>query len=129
MAASLRETLIRKQSVSQRVYQYQIPYDLLLTGEGFKYIVVGDYPWAMPLDDDEEMKKAILDRSQTAFHHCGTAHLSKSIEIGVVDPKLKVHGVRKLRIIDASVIPVTPDCRIQNSVYMIGEKGALRELL
>ncbi len=55
---------------------------------------------------------------------CGTARLSKNIQQGVVDPKLRVHGVKNLRIADASVIPVIPDCRIQNSVYMIGEKGA-----
>jgi choline dehydrogenase-like flavoprotein len=41
-----------------------------------------------------------------------------------VDPKLKVHGIKNLRVIDASIIPVIPDCRIQNSVYAIGEKGA-----
>lgn len=40
----------------------------------------------------------------------------------MVDSKLRVHGVQNLRVADASVIPVIPDCRIQNSVYMIGEK-------
>jgi choline dehydrogenase len=53
---------------------------------------------------------------------CGTCRLSKNIEQGVVDAQLKVHGAKRLRVIDASVIPVIPDCRIQNSVYMIGEK-------
>lgn len=53
---------------------------------------------------------------------CGTCRLSKDIEQGVVDAQLKVHGTKQLRVIDASVIPVIPDCRIQNSVYMIGEK-------
>ncbi|KAI4597225.1 hypothetical protein KJ359_004738 [Pestalotiopsis sp. 9143b] len=99
-------------------------YDLLTKSEAFRDIVVGEYPWAMPLDDDVAMRRAVLDRCQTAFHPCGTARLSKSIEQGVVDPSLKVHGVKNLRVIDASVIPVIPDCRIQNSVYMVGEKGA-----
>lgn len=99
-------------------------YDLLLKGEGFKDIVVDEYPWDMPLDSDEAMYKAVLDRCQTAFHPCGTARLSKDIKQGVVDPSLKVHGIRNLRVIDASVIPIIPDCRIQNSVYMIAEKGA-----
>jgi choline dehydrogenase len=99
-------------------------YDLLLKGEGFKDIVVDQYPWDMPLDSDEEMKRAVLDRSQTAFHPCGTARLSKDINQGVVDPQLRVHGVKNLRVIDASIMPLIPDCRIQNSVYMIGEKGA-----
>lgn len=42
----------------------------------------------------------------------------------MVDSQLKVHGVKKLRVIDASVFPVIPDCRIQNAVYMVAEKGA-----
>ncbi|OTA04618.1 aryl-alcohol oxidase [Trichoderma parareesei] len=99
-------------------------YDLLTKGEGFKDLVVDEYPWDMPLDDDAEMRRAVLDRCQTAFHPCGSARLGKTIEQGVVDPALKVHGVKKLRVIDASIMPVIPDCRIQNSVYMVGEKGA-----
>ena len=96
-------------------------------------------PWTMPLHSDVEMKRAVLDRSQTVSAlprrfkttltysqgPCGTARLSKSIHQGMVDSKLRVHGIRNLRIADASVIPVIPvipDCRIQNSVYMIGEK-------
>jgi choline dehydrogenase-like flavoprotein len=42
-------------------------YDLLTTGAGFKDIVVGEYPWKMPLHSDTEMKRAVLDRSQTGF--------------------------------------------------------------
>lgn len=99
-------------------------YDVLKNGDGFKDIIVGEYPWEMPLHDDKLMKRTVLDRSQTSFHPCGTARLSKNIQQGVVDPNLKVHGIKNLRVIDASVIPEIPDCRIQNSVYMVGEKGA-----
>ncbi|CAI7576050.1 unnamed protein product, partial [Penicillium viridicatum] len=99
-------------------------YDVLKNGRGFKDIIEDEYPWEMPLHDDKLMKMAVLDRSQTSFHPCGTARLSKNIQQGVVDPNLKVHGIKNLRVIDASVIPVIPDCRIQNSVYMVGEKGA-----
>lgn len=99
-------------------------YDVLKNGEGFKDIIIGEYPWEMPLHDDKLMKRTVLDRSQTSFHPCGTARLSKNIQQGVVDQNLKVHGVKNLRVIDASIIPVIPDCRIQNSVYMVGEKGA-----
>lgn len=98
--------------------------DILTTGEGMKDIIGEDYPWPMPRHSDEAMNKAILERSQTGFHPCGTCRLGKDIEQGVVSPELKVHGTERLRVIDASVIPVIPDCRIQNSVYMIGEKGA-----
>lgn len=99
-------------------------YDVLKHGDGFKDIVEDEYPWDMPLHDDEAMKRTVLDRSQTSFHPCGTTRLSKDIKQGVVDPGLKVHGIKNLRVIDASVMPVIPDCRIQNSVYMVAEKGS-----
>ncbi|TVY23330.1 putative GMC-type oxidoreductase [Lachnellula hyalina] len=98
--------------------------DILQTGEGFKDIIGEDYPWPMPRNSDEAMNKMILERSQTGFHPCGTTRLSKDIEQGVVDSQLKVHGVKNLRVVDASVFPVIPDCRIQNAVYMVAEKGA-----
>lgn len=99
-------------------------YDVLKNGPGFKDIVEDEYPWDMPLDDDEAMKRTVLDRCQTSFHPCGTARIGKNIGQGAIDPKLKVFGINNLRVIDASSIPVIPDCRIQNSVYMVAEKGA-----
>ncbi|OIW28942.1 alcohol oxidase [Coniochaeta ligniaria NRRL 30616] len=98
--------------------------DLLMTGEGMKDIIEEDYPWDMPRNSDEAMNKLILERSQTGFHPCGSARIGKDISHGVVDSKLQVFGIKNLRVIDASIIPVIPDCRIQNSVYMIGERGA-----
>ncbi|GKT61797.1 glucose-methanol-choline oxidoreductase [Colletotrichum tofieldiae] len=96
--------------------------DIIMNGEGMKDIVESDYPWPMPRNSDEAMIKMILERSQTGFHPCGTTRMSQSVEQGVVDSKLRVHGVDSLRVVDASVIPVIPDCRIQNAVYMIAEK-------
>ncbi|OAL30498.1 hypothetical protein AYO20_08717 [Fonsecaea nubica] len=98
--------------------------DIVMNGEGMKDIIEGDYPWPMPRNSDEAMIRQILERSQTGFHPCGTARLSKDIKQGVVNPKLQVHGTSGLRVIDASVFPVIPDCRIQNDVYMVAEKGA-----
>ena len=43
---------------------------------------------------------------------------------GVVDARLRVHGVESLRIIDCSIIPFLPDVNILGPVYMIAEKGA-----
>ncbi|KAF2101034.1 glucose-methanol-choline oxidoreductase [Rhizodiscina lignyota] len=98
--------------------------DIVMNGDGMKDIVGEDYPWPMPRNSDEAMIKMILERSQTGFHPCGTTRLSKNIQQGVVDAGLNVHGVKGLRVIDASVFPVIPDCRIQNDVYMVAEKGA-----
>ena len=96
--------------------------DILMNGEVMKDLVEGDYPWLMPRASDEAVNRAILERSQTGFHPCGTNRLSKDIKQGVVDPDLRVHGVKNLRVIDASTFPLIPDCRIQNVVYMVAEK-------
>ncbi|KAJ7156978.1 hypothetical protein C8R43DRAFT_411128 [Mycena crocata] len=98
--------------------------DIVMNGDGMKDIVGEDYPWPMPRTSDEAMNKMILERSQTGFHPCGTTRMSKDIKQGAVDGRLRVFGIQNLRVIDASVIPVIPDYRIQNSVYMIAEKGA-----
>ncbi|KAJ5374289.1 Glucose-methanol-choline oxidoreductase [Penicillium concentricum] len=98
--------------------------DILMNGDGMKEIIAEDFPWPMSRESDEEMDRLILDRAQTGYHPCGTARLSHDIDQGVVDSELRVHGAKRLRIVDASIIPVIPDCRIQNAVYMIGEKGA-----
>ncbi|KAF3003896.1 hypothetical protein E8E15_000668 [Penicillium rubens] len=98
--------------------------DMLMTGDEMKDIIEEDYPWPMPRNSDEAMDRMILERAQIGFHPCGTCRLSKKIEDGVIDGDLKVHGLENVRVIDASVFPVIPDCRIQNAVYMVGEKGA-----
>ncbi|KAI1761055.1 putative GMC oxidoreductase [Hypoxylon sp. FL1150] len=98
--------------------------DVLMHGEGMRDMLREDYPWPMPRTSDAAMDKMILERSQTGFHPCGSTRMAPDITQGVVDGKLKVFGVGSLRVIDASVIPVIPDCRIQNSVYAIAEKGA-----
>ncbi|KAL3477075.1 GMC oxidoreductase-domain-containing protein [Aspergillus californicus] len=76
----------------------------IMNGEGMKDLVSENYPFPMPRHSEEAMNKMILERSQTGFHPCGTARLSKHISRGVVDGQLKVHGIKNLRVIDASVM-------------------------
>lgn len=41
--------------------------DILMNGSGMKDIIGQDYPWPMPRESDEAMKRQILERSQTGF--------------------------------------------------------------
>jgi len=43
---------------------------------------------------------------------------------GVVDPKMKIYGLTNVRVVDASVIPLTTGVAIQSTVYAIAEKAA-----
>lgn len=47
-----------------------------------------------------------------------------SDDMAVVDPQLRVRGVDRLRVIDASVMPTIASGNIHPAVLMIGEKGA-----
>ena len=42
--------------------------------------------------------------------------------LGVVDPHLKIYGLNNVRVVDASVIPLTTGVAIQSTVYAIAEK-------
>jgi choline dehydrogenase len=42
----------------------------------------------------------------------------------VVDHRLRVHGVKNLRVVDASIMPLIVGANTNAAVIMIGEKGA-----
>ena len=54
-------------------------------------------PLELALGAEEVMRKALLERTQTAFHSYGTTRLTKNIEQGAADPLLKGDGVSNLR--------------------------------
>jgi len=59
----------------------------------------------------------------TVFHCVGTCRMG-SDDRSVVDPTLRVRGVERLRVIDASVMPQITSANTNASSLMIGEKGA-----
>jgi len=57
------------------------------------------------------------------FHQVGTCRMG-SDDDAVVDPQLRVNGVERLRVIDASVMPLITSANTNATSLMIGEKGA-----
>lgn len=62
----------------------------------------------------------------TSLHHqTGTCKMGPpSDKEAVVDPRLKVHGIKRLRVVDASVIPVTLSAHTGSPSVMVGEKAS-----
>lgn len=61
----------------------------------------------------------------TIYHQSGTCKMGPAKDKkAVVDPRLKVYGVKSLRVIDASVIPIIPSAHTNAPTFMIAEKGA-----
>jgi choline dehydrogenase-like flavoprotein len=82
---------------------------------------------ARPLDattlDDETLARALESLSHTLYHPVGTCRMGTD-DASVVDPELRVRGVRSLRVIDASVMPSIIRGHTHAPSVLIGERGA-----
>ncbi len=80
---------------------------------------------AVPNDDDAALLKAAGDIGTTIFHPVGTAKMGlPSDPLSVVDERLRVAGLERLRVIDASVMPAITSGNTNAPTMMIAEKGA-----
>ncbi|KAK4246503.1 hypothetical protein C7999DRAFT_15381 [Corynascus novoguineensis] len=75
-------------------------------------------------DDLETAREIVRQRQISVFHVSGSCAMRPRDRGGVVDERLRVHGTRRLRVVDASVIPLEPVGNIQSVVYAIAERAA-----
>ncbi|THH32228.1 hypothetical protein EUX98_g1965 [Antrodiella citrinella] len=73
---------------------------------------------------DAELAKDIRERIETLYHPCCTARMAPLEDNGVVDPFLRVHGIKNLRIVDASVFPEIVSGHTTAGVLAVAEKAA-----
>ena len=76
------------------------------------------------VQSDEDILKYIRETAVTVWHASGTCAMLPQGNGGVVDLRLRVYGVNKLRIVDTSVFPIIPDQHTQAATYMLAEKAA-----
>lgn len=76
--------------------------------------------------DDAKLRQWVKDHTITDWHPVGTCGMGgrTGIKGGVVDERLRVYGVKGLRVVDASVMPLQISAHLQATVYAIAEKAA-----
>ena len=96
---------------------------IVMESETFKKYKPEEYRPGIDINNDEELVKAGSDYTQTIFHPVGTCKMGQD-EMAVVDEKLKVKGIKNLRVIDASIMPNITSGNTNAPTIMIAEKGA-----
>ncbi|KAK7053175.1 hypothetical protein VNI00_003794 [Paramarasmius palmivorus] len=113
------------------------PFDVFALREGLRMIhqfmtsplfdgfVVSSVLPISPDASDEEFDAYIRSTAGGAAHITGTAAMTaKDAAWGVVNPDLRVKGVKGVRVVDASVLPFIPAGHTQAPVYIAAERGA-----
>lgn len=84
----------------------------------------GNEVWPGPsLEDDGPLGDFIRQRCETLYHPVGTCKMGND-PAAVVDDRLRVRGVRGLRVADASIMPTIIGGHTHAVAVMIGEKAA-----
>ena len=76
------------------------------------------------VESDAAMLDFFRANSGSIYHLCGSCAMGPDASTSVVDPRLRVHGVPGLRVVDASIFPNVTSGNINAPVMMVAEKGA-----
>jgi len=75
------------------------------------------------LKSDADLEAFIRASAETEYHPVGTCKMG-SDALAVVDERLRVRGLERLRVIDASIMPTVVSGNTNAPAIMIAEKGA-----
>jgi choline dehydrogenase len=87
-----------------------------------KYVGAEILPGAQ-IESDDELLAYARQKGSTVYHATCTCKMG-SDQMAVVDDQLRVHGLERLRVIDASVMPTVTSTNTNAPTIMIAEKGA-----
>lgn len=85
--------------------------------------VKGEVSPGADIQSEEALVQAVRQNTVSQWHMVGSAKMGID-EMSVVDPELRVYGVRGLRVVDASVIPSVVSGHVQAAIIMMAQKAS-----
>ncbi len=108
-----RDTIAAGMRVLRRVFQTK----------AMQKLVTEEFMPGPDVQTDEQWVDHVRNTGGTTYHQTSSCTMGTHPKT-VVDPTLKVHGVERLRVIDASVMPTVISGNTNAATIMIAEKGA-----
>ena len=96
---------------------------IMLESNTFKKYQPEEYRPGINIKEDEDLVRAGCDYAQTIFHPVGTCKMGID-ENAVVNDRLCVHGIKNLRVVDASIMPNITSGNTNAPTIMIAEKAS-----
>ncbi len=96
----------------------------LTAAPAFKNVIEEEVYPGPSCESDEQLMAFVKDNAWTVFHQCGTCRMGDDGKASVVDARLRVHGVKGLRVADASIFPTIPTGNTNAPAIMVGERAA-----
>ncbi|KAI0303567.1 GMC oxidoreductase [Multifurca ochricompacta] len=78
----------------------------------------------LPTAKPTELRTYVRNYLETLYHPTSTARMAPLSDGGVVDAQLKVHGVRGLRVVDASIFPTIVSGHTAGPTIAVAEKAS-----
>jgi choline dehydrogenase len=98
---------------------------IVLGTEALKKYEPEEYTPGAAFQSEDELVDAAGRIGTTIFHPIGTCRMGRADdESAVVDPQLRVRGIERLRVIDASIMPTLTSGNTNAPTVMIAERGA-----
>jgi choline dehydrogenase-like flavoprotein len=85
----------------------------------------GSDRYAMGVSTDAEIAELMRNRADTIYHPVGTCKMGPDNDsLAVVDSQLRVRGIDRLRVVDASIMPTLIGGNTNAPTIMIAEKAS-----